>query len=117
MDRARRRKNPTAPTGTRGAGITKIDICYGLRTDDAGCRFTHLIRDRDAKFAAVFDAVFTSIGVTVMTTTPASPVPARRPRAAAAHPPGPAHQRRPVGRQVRRDGRRRPAHPPMGTLG
>jgi putative transposase len=40
---------------------------------DAGHRFTHLIRDRDAKFTAAFDAAFGSIGITVMTTAPQAP--------------------------------------------
>jgi hypothetical protein len=52
-----------------------IQLARNLAVDlhGAGCRFTHLIRDRDAKFTAAFDAVFTSIGVTVMTTAPQVP--------------------------------------------
>ena len=37
---------------------------------EAGCWFTYLVRDRDAKFTAAFDAVFASIGIT---TSPIAP--------------------------------------------
>jgi putative transposase len=41
--------------------------------EEAGCRFTHLIRDRDAKFTAAFDAVFASIGIRTLPTAPQAP--------------------------------------------
>ena len=36
-------------------------------------RFTYLIRDRDTKFTAAFDAVFASIGITVLPIAPQAP--------------------------------------------
>jgi putative transposase len=39
----------------------------------AGCRFAYLIRDRDAKFTAAFDAVFTPIGTAVLPIAPQAP--------------------------------------------
>ena len=41
--------------------------------EEAGHRFTHLIRDRDAKFTAAFDAVFGSIGISVLPAAPQTP--------------------------------------------
>lgn len=60
-------RNPTADWATQ--------LALGLADDlhEAGRRFTHLIRDRDAKFTAAFDAVFASSGVTVMPTAPQAP--------------------------------------------
>src|ERR1051326_3622351 len=43
---------------------TQLARDFTADLEAAGRRFTHLVRDRDAKFAAAFDAVFTSIGVT-----------------------------------------------------
>jgi hypothetical protein len=36
--------------------------------EETGYRFTHLIRDRDAKFTAAFDAVFAFAGINVVLT-------------------------------------------------
>jgi transposase InsO family protein len=43
------------------------------RIDETGHRFTHPIRDRDAKFTDAFDAVFAAIGIDAITTTPQAP--------------------------------------------
>src|SRR5262249_34857516 len=40
---------------------------------EAGHQFTHLIRDRDAKFSAAFDVVFASIGIQIVLTAPQAP--------------------------------------------
>ncbi|WP_405885548.1 MULTISPECIES: integrase core domain-containing protein [unclassified Streptomyces] len=40
---------------------------------DGAAEFTHLIRDRDAKFTAAFDSVFASEGITVVKIPPRSP--------------------------------------------
>jgi len=47
------------------------DFTAGLETVGRG--FTHLVRDRDAKFTAAFDAVFSAAGITAVTTAPQAP--------------------------------------------
>jgi putative transposase len=59
--------HPTAQWATQLARNLAVEL------EDAGHRFTHLIRDRDAKFTATFDAVFASIGISVLPTAPQAP--------------------------------------------
>ena len=58
------------PTGQRA---TQLARNLAAELEEAGCRFTYLIRDRDAKFTAAFDAVFASIGMTTLPITPQAP--------------------------------------------
>jgi putative transposase len=52
-----------------------VQLARGLAGDmeEAGHRFRHLIRDRDAKFGAAFDTVFASIGIQIALTAPQAP--------------------------------------------
>lgn len=59
--------HPTGGWATQLARELTIDL------EQAGHRFTRLIRDRDAKFTEAFDAVFASIGVEVLFTAPQAP--------------------------------------------
>jgi putative transposase len=58
---------PTAAWATQLARELTADLA------DAGNKFTHLIRDRDSKFTAAFDAVFTACGIEVVATAPQAP--------------------------------------------
>jgi transposase InsO family protein len=58
---------PTAAWATQLARDFTTDV------ETAGRRFTHLVRDRDAKFTAAFDAVFSAAGITAVTTAPQAP--------------------------------------------
>jgi transposase InsO family protein len=60
-------EHPTAAWATQLAR----DLAWEL--EKTGRCFTHLIRDRDAKFTDAFDAVFNSIGVEVVKTAPQTP--------------------------------------------
>jgi putative transposase len=58
---------PTAAWATQLARELTADLA------DAGRVFTHLIRDRDSKFTAAFDAVFTACGTEVVPAAPQTP--------------------------------------------
>jgi transposase InsO family protein len=60
-------KHPT------GQWATQLARNLADELEEAGSRFTHLIRDRDAKFTTAFDAVFASIGITTLPTAPQAP--------------------------------------------
>ena len=60
-------RHPTGQWATQLARNLATDL------EDAGCRFAYLIRDRDAKFTAAFDAVFTPIGTAVLPIAPRRP--------------------------------------------
>lgn len=56
-------------------GAWAVQVARELAADlaDTGHRFAYLIRDRDAKFTAAFDAVFASIGIEAVLTAPQAP--------------------------------------------
>jgi putative transposase len=56
-----------------GAWLTRLARDLTADLEEAGQRFTHLIRDRDAKFTDIFDAVFTAAGIDVLRTAPQTP--------------------------------------------
>ena len=56
-----------------GQWATQLARNLAAELEEAGCRFTYLVRDRDAKFTDAFDAVFASIGITTRPTAPQAP--------------------------------------------
>jgi putative transposase len=56
-----------------GRWATQLARNLAGELEEAGCRFTYLVRDRDAKFTAAFDAVFASIGIATLPTAPQAP--------------------------------------------
>jgi transposase InsO family protein len=60
-------RHPTAAWLTQLARDLTADL------EEAGHRFTHLIRDRDANFSSAFDTVFTAAGIDVLLTAPQAP--------------------------------------------
>ena len=56
-----------------GQWATQLARNLAVELEEAGSRFTYLIRDRDTKFTAAFDAVFASIGITTLPTAPQAP--------------------------------------------
>ncbi len=56
-----------------GAWLTQLARDLTADLEEAGHRFTHLIRDRDAKFTSAFDSVFTAVGIDVLLTAPQAP--------------------------------------------
>jgi hypothetical protein len=71
--------HPTGAWATQMARNLAADFEAGRH------RFTHMIRDRDAKFTAAFDAAFASIGIHVVLTVPQAPrMNARLPNAGSA---------------------------------
>jgi putative transposase len=56
-----------------GSWLTQLARDLTADLEEAGHRFTHLIRDRDAKFTRAFDTVFTAAGIDVLLTAPQAP--------------------------------------------
>src|ERR1039458_2769349 len=60
-------------TNPSGPWVTQVARNFAADLDDTGQRFRFLIRDRDTKFTASFDAVFASVGIETIRTPVRSP--------------------------------------------
>jgi transposase InsO family protein len=60
-------------TNPNGPWVNQVARNFAADLDDIGQRFRFLIRDRDTKFTASFDAVFASIGIKTIRTPVRSP--------------------------------------------
>ena len=56
-----------------GHWATQLARNLAAEVEETGARFTHLLRDRDTKFTAAFDAVFASIGIRTLPIAPQAP--------------------------------------------
>lgn len=56
-----------------GQWVTQLARELTWQLEETGNRFTHLIRDRDAKFTDAFGAVFASAGIITVKTAPQAP--------------------------------------------
>jgi putative transposase len=56
-----------------GPWVVQVARSFASDLEDAGRRFRFLIRDRDSKFTATFDAVLASVGIEAVQTPVASP--------------------------------------------
>jgi putative transposase len=56
-----------------GQWATQLACNLAAELEQVGCRFTYLVRDRDSKLTAAFDAVFASIGITILPIAPQTP--------------------------------------------
>ena len=66
-----RRVHVLGISGHPGAAwVNQLVREFAWDLEEAGCRFTGLIRDRDAKFTDAFDAVFASLGIEVLKSAP-----------------------------------------------
>jgi putative transposase len=74
VEHAKRRVHVLGVTAhPTGAWLTQLARNLTMDLDDAGRRLRFLIRDRDAKFTAAFDAVFTSSGIQIVRTPVQAP--------------------------------------------
>jgi len=55
-----------ATTHPNSAWVAQTARKLLMDLDDAGCRVKYLIRDRDGKYPALFDAILTNAGITVV---------------------------------------------------